>query len=197
MPDQEYVQTDGKATTPSNGLYMDGERLIVLPLRSCGAMIEAIRDLVGDMAAGPLYYLGKRIGQGLVNEVSKRVKGKGRVEDVAHAVGDLLEELGFGKISIIDADNETATLKLYSPPSIIGMRLVSGKEKSIGGGTSRGFCHLERGIIAAIFEEILGRRVKVLEAEAGEESGKPYCTLKLIAFDSTVNSAKRAYERVA
>ncbi len=182
MQGREYIPLGGRLTMQSNGLYLDNERFIIIPLRSYGAIIEAMRDLVGDMAAGPLYYLGKKIGLGLVDEVSKRVK-RATVEEVARALDRLLEELGFGSISIIDAGEDTATLKLYSPPSMIGMRIVAGRERSVGGGGSRGFCHLERGMMAAVFERLLGRRVRVLEAGHGEEGGKPYCIVKLVALD--------------
>jgi len=175
------VPGGGASGGPGSGAQQGGERLILVPLRSYGAIIEAMRELVGDMAAGPLYYLGKKIGYGLVETVKSRAPGGGIV-DVTRALDRVLEELGFGSIYILDAGEETATLKLVDPPSMVGMEIVAGKARSVGQGTNRGYCHLERGMIAAVYEKLLGRRVRVLETESGWSSGRPYCVLKMIAL---------------
>ncbi len=151
------------------------ERYILIPLRAYAAIIEGMRKLVGEGAGGALYFVGRMIGRGLVEEILRRMDEKSlerNVENVIKTYVQFLEELGFGKIEILEIGTDHAKIKMYSPPSMVGLKIIVGEIKAVGGHV----CHLERGMIAAVFEEVLKRPYRGVEVEHGTYED-PYCTI--------------------
>ena len=127
------------------------ERYILIPARAYAAIIDAMRSLVGNMAAGPLYYLGKKIGRGLVEEMERLLAGRSSLEDVVREYARYLGQLGSGRVEVLELRGDYAKLRLVNPPSMVG-----GVARSIGGNGSSGVCHLERGMLAAVLRHDRG-----------------------------------------
>ncbi len=156
-----------------NGMLTLGEgeeRYILIPMRAYAAIIDAIVGLVGDAAAGPLYYLGKRIGKGLVEEMETRIGGSRDPEEIVKAYVELLRELGFGSVELVEMRGGELVVRMEDAPSLASRRLV-------GRGSSRGACHLERGMLAAVLEEVTGEKYLAYEEEQGLNGGAPYCVI--------------------
>ncbi len=156
------------------------ERYILIPMRAYAAIIDAIVGLVGDAAAGPLYYLGKRIGKGLVEELRNRLQERheaANVENLIKEYAGFLEELGFGKIDVKEFNSEHAVIHMHSPPSMAGISLINGKAAEL---LQKGkkICYIEAGMIAAVFEEIIGGKFQGRELEHGTLDN-PYCVIEV------------------
>ncbi len=155
-----------------------GERYILIPMRAYVEILNAMYDLVGDAAGAPLYYLGKKIGLGLVEELKRRMKDKEQsIENLIKEYTRYLEELGFGKIEILEFSDRHATIRMLSPPSMAGIKLVDGTaEKLLKQGKK--ICYLETGMIAAAFEGVLGGKFRAVEKERGSIDN-PYCVIEV------------------
>ena len=156
------------------------ERAIIIPRRAYAAILDAIIDIAGPGASGPLYRIGKRIGEGLLGEMKTLMEQEHRrmnIEDTVKTYIELLESLGFGKIEIVDLGDESATIKMYEPPSMTGIRKIDGKvlEHFKRGGR---ICFIEAGMIAAVFEGLLGGKFRGVEVEHGGLDD-PYCIIKV------------------
>ncbi len=155
-------------TRPQVGqVFLDNERIIIVPARAYGAIVWAIYDLVGPAAAAPLYYLGKKIGMGLVEEVKSRLGGKVKRRRILEEYIRLLEQLGFGKAQILKFEPTRALVKLIEPPSMC-VSLPQGLH---------GACHIERGMMVAVLDAVTGLRHKAREVEHGYEP-VPYCIIE-------------------
>ncbi len=156
------------------------ERYILIPMRAYAAIIDAMVSLVGDAASGPLYYLGKRIGKGLVEELKSRLQKDSKeanIENLIKEYAKFLEELGFGKIDVKEFNSEHAVIYMHSPPSMAGIALVDGKAAEL---LQKGkkICYIEAGMIAAVFEEIIGGKFQGRELEHGTQDN-PYCIIEV------------------
>ncbi|ALL00369.1 hypothetical protein Pyrde_0319 [Pyrodictium delaneyi] len=157
------------------------ERYILIPMRAYAEIVASFFDLVGVAAGGPLYYLGKRIGHGLVEELENRLReGVTRREltDVIMVVAKLFEELGFGTIEVNAVDKTRIILKMKNPPSLAGTRYVQGifdKLKS----SNMHVCYLEAGMIAGSLEKILGKRFRAREVESKIDGDSMYCFIEV------------------
>jgi predicted hydrocarbon binding protein len=166
------------------------ERYILIPLRAYEAIIDAMRGLVGDAAAGPLYFLGKKIGRGLVEEVERLLQGRRDLDTVIKVYANYLSELGFGQVEILRMEGDEAVIKLIPPPSLEGMKLAGGI-KALGKGKQRGVCHLERGMLAAVLDVVTGRSHIALELEHGETPA-PYCVITVRSFQAAASRSRVA-----
>ncbi|HID66309.1 MAG TPA: hypothetical protein EYP32_05715 [Aquificaceae bacterium] len=140
------------------------ERYILIPLRAYGALYNSIEKIVGDAVSGILYVAGKDIGRGLAEEVKRRMderKASG-LEELARDAVKLLEELGFGKIELVESSPEKFVVRMYS--SATSMHAKKGKA----------VCHLERGMLVGIAESILGKRYVAKEVKC-RAKGDDYC----------------------
>ncbi len=146
------------------------ERYILIPMRAYAAIIDAMVSLVGDAASGPLYYLGKRIGKGLVEEMETRLEGSSNPEEIVRAFVELLRELGFGRVELVEMRGSELVVRMEDAPSLMSRRML-------GHGASRGACHLERGMLAAVLEAITGEKYVALEEDQGLDGEKPYCVI--------------------
>ncbi len=155
------------------------ERYILIPMRAYVEILNAMYELVGDAAGAPLYYLGKKIGRGLVEELKKRMEGKEQnIENLIKEYARYLEELGFGKIEVLEFNDKHATIKMLSPPSMAGIKLVDGAaEKLLKQGKK--ICYLETGMIASVFEGVLGGKFRGVEKERGSLDD-PYCVIEVV-----------------
>lgn len=156
------------------------ERVIIIPRRAYAAILDALIDIAGPGASGPLYRIGKRIGEGLLGEMKSLMEQehmKMNIENTVKTYIDLLESLGFGKIEIVDLNGKSATIKMYEPPSMTGIASIDGKalEHLKRGGR---ICFIEAGMIAAVFEGILGGKFRGVELEHGDLEN-PYCIIKV------------------
>ena len=152
------------------------ERYILIPIRAYEAIIDAMVGLVGDAAAGPLYYLGKKIGRGLVEEMERLLSGRRGTRDIVEAYARYLSELGFGRVEILSIQGDEATIRLIAPPSLEAVRIAGASARVVGRGRQRGVCHLERGMLAAVMDAITGRPHVAFETDHGTEP-EPYCTI--------------------
>ncbi|BEP17804.1 hypothetical protein PYJP_11560 [Pyrofollis japonicus] len=99
------------------------------------------------------------------------------VENLVKEYAGLLEELGFGKIEIAEFDSKHAVIKMKNPPSMAGIALVKGSaEKLLLQGKK--ICHLEAGMMAGAFEEVLNAKYQGLEKEHGSVDD-PYCIIEV------------------
>jgi len=162
------------------------ERYILIPARAYAAIIDAMRSLVGDMAAGPLYYLGKKIGRGLVEEMERLLAGRSSLEDVIREYARYLGQLGFGRVEVLELRGDYAKLRLVNPPSMVG-----GVARSIGGNGSSGVCHLERGMLAAVLDAMTGAPHMAREVGHGVEP-EPYCLVEVAPIRVARAAAVRA-----
>jgi len=156
------------------------ERYILIPMRAYAEIVNTMFDLVGQTAGGPLYYLGKRIGQGLVEELVKRMEEAHEARNVENLVKEyarFLEELGFGKITIEEFDSSHAVIRMENPPSMAGAALVDGAVEKLARGGKK-VCYLETGMIAGVFEKILGGKYQGVEREHGTPEN-PYCVIEV------------------
>ena len=156
------------------------ERYIIIPLRVYDAIIDAIVSITGPAAGGPLYFIGKKIGEGLVEEIVRRMDVKGVEKNVGELIKtyiEFLEQLGFGKIELVEFNEKHAVIKMLEPPSMTGLELVGGKAMNHfkGGGK---MCYLEAGMLAAVFEKILGKKYRAYEVEHGTLDN-PFCTIRV------------------
>ena len=156
------------------------ERYIILPMRAYAAIIDALYNVTGEAVGGPLYFLGKKIGKGLVEELRRRMSAaheEYNIENLVKEYARFLEELGFGKIDVREFDDQHAVIYMHSPPSMAGIRIVDGgPEKLLKAG--RKICHIEAGMMAAVFEEILGGKFQGRELEHGTLDN-PYCVIEV------------------
>ncbi len=156
-------------TRPQAGqILIDNERIIIVPARAYGAIVGAIYDLVGSAAAAPLYYLGKKIGAGLVEEIKSRLGGAADKRRVLEEYIRLLEQLGFGKVQILEFEPARALVRLVEPPSMY-VSLPKGLH---------GACHIERGMMVAVLDAVTGLRHRAREVEHGYEP-VPYCVIEV------------------
>ncbi len=155
------------------------ERYILIPMRAYTEIINSLVRLVGDAAGAPLYMLGKGIGHGLAEELRKRMEGKeASVEEFVKVYAGYLEELGFGRIEVKEFTGDSATIYMYEPPSMAGIKLVNGEAKTwLDKGKK--ICHLEAGMMAAAFEDYLGGKYRGMEVEHGS-TDNPYCVIKVV-----------------
>ncbi len=156
------------------------ERVIIIPRRAYAAILDAIIEIAGPGASGPLYRIGKRIGEGLLGEMKTLMEQEHRkmnIEDTVKTYIELLESLGFGKIEIVNLNSKSATIKMHEPPSLVGIRRIDGKalEHLQRGGR---ICFIEAGMIAAVFEGLLGGKFRGMEIEHGDLDN-PYCIIKV------------------
>jgi predicted hydrocarbon binding protein len=156
------------------------ERYILIPMRAYAEIVNTVFDLVGAAAGGPLYYLGKRIGYGLVEELVHRMEEADEAKNIGNLIleyAKFLEELGFGKIDIVEFNDKHAVIRMMSPPSMAAAKLVNGAtEKLIQEG--KRVCYLETGMIAGVFEKILGGKFQGIEKEHGSLDD-PYCVIEV------------------
>ncbi len=153
------------------------ERYILIPLRAYKAIIDAMRGLVGDAAAGPLYYLGKKIGRGLVEELERLVDGDRSMERIVEEYARYLSQLGFGRVEVEELRGDYARIRLVSPPSIADAA-AAGRLQALGSGRHRGVCHLERGMLAAVLDALTGHPHVAVEKSHGVEP-EPYCVIEV------------------
>ncbi len=156
------------------------ERYILIPMRAYAEIINTMFDLVGATAGGPLYYLGKRIGHGLVEELVHRMNEAHEAKNIENLVKEyakFLEELGFGKIEVKEFNDQHAVIYMHSPPSMDGARLVDGTAEKLAK-EGKKICYLEAGMIAGVFEKILGGRFQGIEKEHGTLDN-PYCVIEV------------------
>ncbi len=154
------------------------ERYILIPMRAYVEILNTMHKLVGEAMGAPLYYLGKKIGRGLVEELSKRMQGKEQnIKSLVEEYVEYLEKLGFGKIEVLEVSDNHATIKMLSPPSMAGIKLVGGvAEELLKQGKK--ICYLETGMMVAVFEEILGGKFRGIEKEHGSLDN-PYCIIEV------------------
>lgn len=153
---------------PSQGVLTLGgeERYILIPLRAYAAIINAVYDVTGPAATGPLYYIGKMIGEGLVEELLSRTGSGGDWREAAKRFVELLMDLGFGEIDILELSDKHAAILLKNPPSLVGAKMLdAGAAKLAEKGKA---CHLEAGMAAGALEKLLGRRVVAREKPSSE-----------------------------
>ena len=146
-----------------------GERYILVPLRAYAAIINAVHELTGPAAGGPLYYIGKNIGEGLTEEL--RRGGGGDWRSLVKNYIELLQGLGFGEIEVRELTDDRVVFYMRSPPSAAGARLLGGAAHQL---RDRGkVCYIEAGMIAGVLSKLLGRRVvaRQLRGGEGEEEG--------------------------
>ena len=140
------------------------ERYILIPLRIYGALYNSIEKIIGDAVAGVLYVVGKNIGKGLAEEVKRRMNERGvsGLEELASDAVKLLEELGFGKVELVESSSEKFVVRMYDSATSVHAQ----KGKAV--------CHLERGMLAGIAEEIMGKHYIAKEVKC-RAKGDPYC----------------------
>ena len=156
------------------------ERYILIPMRAYAEIINTMFDLVGQTASGPLYYLGKRIGHGLVEELARRLDEEQKEKNVGNLVeayAKFLEQLGFGRIQVKEMDDKHAVMEMESPPSMAGIAVVDGTAEKLAK-EGKKICYLEAGMIAGVFEKILGGRFQAVEKEHGTLDN-PYCVIEV------------------
>ncbi len=174
------VQEDLKLEKGELHIGSGKERYILIPMRAYAEIINTMFELVGQTAGGPLYYLGKRIGQGLVEELTKRMNEANEEKNIENLIKEyagFLEELGFGKIEILEFNDNHATIRMESPPSMAGIAVADGiAEKLVREGKK--VCYLETGMVAGVFEKILGSRFQGIEKEHGTVEN-PYCIIEV------------------
>jgi len=151
------------------------ERYILIPLRAYEAIIDAMTGLAGEAAAGPLYYLGKRIGRGLVEDLKRLLGGNRSLEGIVREYARYLAQLGFGRVEVEELRGSYARVKLISPPSLAA---AAAGAQVLGRGRQRGVCHLERGMLAAVLDALTGRHHMAVEKEYGFEP-EPYCVIEV------------------
>lgn len=140
------------------------ERYILIPLRAYGALYDSIEEIVGDAVSGVLYAAGKSIGRGLAEEIKRRMDERkvSGLEELARDAVKLLEELGFGKVELVESRPEKFIVRMYSSATSVHAR----KGKAV--------CHLERGMLAGIAEDIMGKHYVAREVKC-RAKGDPYC----------------------
>lgn len=145
------------------------ERYILVPLRAYAAIINAVHDITGPAAGGPLYYIGKNIGEGLAEELGRRSRGEWR--SLVENYIKLLQGLGFGEIEVRQLSDDRVVFYMKSPPSAVGAGLLGGAAERMRGGGK--VCYIEAGMIAGVLSKLLGRRVvaRQLQGGEGEEGG--------------------------
>lgn len=154
------------------------ERYIIIPMRAYAAIIDAVVGVVGVNAAGALlYYLGKRIGRGLAEELRARMEGKkADTQEFVKTYAAYLEELGFGKVEVEEVTENSATIVMREAPSLAGIKAVHGKAEEM---LSRDkICYLEAGMMAAAFEDYLGGRWRGVEVKHGGLED-PCCVIRV------------------
>jgi len=162
------------------------ERYILIPMRAYAEIVNTMFDLVGQTAGGPLYYLGKKIGRGLVEEMERLLAGRSSLEDVVREYARYLGQLGFGRVEVLGLRGDYAKLRLVNPPSMVG-----GVARSIGKGGSSGVCHLERGMLAAVLDAMTGAPHVAREVGHGVEP-EPYCLVEVAPIRVARAAAVRA-----
>ncbi len=96
----------------------------------------------------------KKVSRGLVEELSKRMQGKEQdIKSLVEEYVEYLEKLGFGKIEVLEVGDNHATIKMLSPSSMAGIKLVRGAAEELLK-QGKKICYLETGMMVAVFEEI-------------------------------------------
>jgi predicted hydrocarbon binding protein len=90
---------------------------------------------------------------------------------------ELLEQLGFGRIELVEFNEKHAVIKMLEPPSMTGLQFVGGKAMNHFRGGNK-MCHIEAGMLASVFEKILGKRYRAYEIGHGTLEN-PYCTIRV------------------
>ncbi|HIP85658.1 MAG TPA: hypothetical protein EYH17_03315 [Pyrodictium sp.] len=145
------------------------ERYILIPLRAYGVLYNSIEKIVGDAVSGILYVAGKDIGKGLSEEIKRRMDERraSGLEELARDAVKLLEELGFGKVELVESNPQKFVVRMYS--SATSMYAKKGKT----------VCHLERGMLVGIAENIMGKRYVAKEVKC-RAKGDAYCEFVIV-----------------
>ncbi len=178
----EERTTPGGLVREGDELHFKGgkERYIIIPLRAYAEIINSFASIVGEAVGGPLTFLGKRIGYGLVEELQHRLSEshkQANVENLVREYAKFLSELGFGKIEVKEVGEDHAIVYMHSPPSMDGIRVADDKVLEM---LKKGkkICYLEAGMIAGVFEKIIGGKFRAFEVERGDLEN-PYCVIRV------------------
>jgi len=141
------------------------ERYLILPARFFGAVYESVRRLVGSGVSGLLYYVGKEVGKGLLEEIRYRLETKGITgpEGTARELFSFLSDLGFGKVELVSISEGEAVVRIHESPTSSTLSKCEGPS-----------CHLERGLLAGAAEAFFNVRCVAKEVKC-RCLGHPYC----------------------
>jgi len=171
----------GRLRLERGGLYIGSsrERYILIPMRAYAEIINTMFELAGKTAGGPLYYLGKNIGRSLAKELLRRAEktAKKTLPGIVEEYARLLEELGFGKVRVLEASNNHSVILMENTPSIAGAALADGAAERLARGDGK-ICYLEAGMAAGVLEELLNTRFHGAEVEHGTPE-RPYCVIEV------------------
>jgi len=141
------------------------ERYVLVPLRIFAEIYNTLEDVVGTGAGAVAYMMGKRIGKGLAEELIRRTGGSSDLKHNVEKLIELLSELGFGRFELVEADGKRFVIRMYEGPTSEFIK-----------NTGKASCHLERGLIAGVLEEVLGCKCMARETKC-RSAGSPYCEI--------------------
>ncbi len=129
-----------------------GERLFVMPVVFYKAIYDSLQRVAGPAAKSLMYYIGVNAGRAMARDVIRVRTGESRLESL-EAIGKLMESMGIGRVVRIEKKDERHLA--------IELDETLSQELGINGGFG---CHLERGMVAGMLSEVLGKRVVARQA---------------------------------
>ncbi len=132
---------------------VSGERVFILPTVFYKALYEALESVAGAAAKSLMYYIGVKAGRAMAKDALRVRVGEGN-QDSVKAIADILGAMGVAKLEKVEKSDDKILLEVSGTVST---------ELGINGGKG---CHLERGLIAGMLSEMLGKRVNVKQVSA-------------------------------
>ncbi|AEM38127.1 hypothetical protein Pyrfu_0255 [Pyrolobus fumarii 1A] len=136
---------------------VSGERVFIMPAVFYKAIFEALQSVAGAAARSLMYYIGVKAGRAMAKDALRVRSGTENIDSV-RAIAEILEAMGVGKLESVEKAG--SAVKLVLSNTLSGALGIDGGEG----------CHLERGLVAGMMSEMIGKRVVVKQAQG--EKGK-------------------------
>lgn len=162
------IGVENRAEISPHHQQRESERFVLIPVRAFAGVINALYKVAGPAAGGPLYFLGKNMGQGLAEEIKARGRRPSSLKEAAKLLADMLEELGFGHPTIEETEEDRAFIVIRDAPSPASAKLIGGEALALAGqGKS---CYIEAGVVAGALETLLNRYITAKELPSGSDA---------------------------
>ncbi len=141
-------------------------KYLLLPKSIFGAFYKGLNKVLGVGAKASLYMVGREFGRDFSEEMNARLDAGSYTHDMAgvsKVIVDMFMKLGFGKIELAEATQSKIVLHAYETPT---SEVVKEAKEPV--------CHLERGMLAGLIENVVGKQVRVKETKC-RARGDEYC----------------------